>query len=76
MICLHYLGQMGAIYVHINFGSGNAFMPQHLLYGSKIGTIFEQMSGKGMPEGMRANCFFETNLLSKRFNDSKDHRPG
>ena len=37
-------------------------VPQHELYGPQISPVFQEMGGKGMPEGVWANL-----LLNARF---------
>ena len=38
-------------------------MPQQLLHRSEIGAVIEKMSGKAMPDGVRADLGVEANLL-------------
>lgn len=64
MKLLHYLGQMGTVYMHINLRGSNTFVPQHLLNGPEIGPIFQKVSGKRMPERMRTNDLFKPYLLT------------
>lgn len=37
----------------IDLRGGDAFMSQHFLHCTKVGTAFYQMRGEGMAEGMR-----------------------
>src|SRR5690554_4251873 len=37
-------------------------MAQHLLNGTEVGAIFQQMSGKGMAQGMRSNISLKASL--------------
>ena len=46
MIFFHDPGKVGAVNMHIDLGRGDAFMPQHLLYGAKVGPILEKVRGK------------------------------
>ena len=39
--------------VGVNLGGGNAFMPEHFLYGPEVGAAFYQVCGKGMTKSMR-----------------------
>ena len=51
--------------VEVDFGSGNAFVPQHLLYGTQVGTILEQVRGKGVSQGVGAHTLrYATKLAS------------
>lgn len=47
----------------VDLGCGNIRMAQHGLNGTKIRPPFQQMSGKGMPQGMGRN-FFQNACLS------------
>lgn len=40
------LAQAGAVDVYINFGGGDVFMPEHLLYRTQVGAALEQVGGK------------------------------
>lgn len=55
MIGEDFLAQMGFVKVEIKFGGRYALMTEHLLYGSQIGSSFEQMSRKRMTESVRRN---------------------
>lgn len=57
MVLVHYIGQMTTIHMHINLSGGNTFMAQHLLYGSKVRSVFQKVGGKGMSERMWTNTF-------------------
>lgn len=39
--------------VSINLSSGDADMAQHFLDRAKVSPIFQKMSGKAMPQGVR-----------------------
>ena len=66
------LRQMCTVHMHVHLGSGNALMPQHLLYGPKVGTIFQKMGSKGMPKGMGADIFVQPNFFCKSFNNGEN----
>ena len=59
--------QILPVKVGINFGSGDTFMPQHLLHGAEIGPSLYQVCGERMPESMRTYCFFEPGKLNQAF---------
>ena len=42
------LGDMG-----VDLSCGDICMPQHDLYGPKIGTALQEMAGKGVPQAVR-----------------------
>lgn len=65
--------QTTAIYVCVNFGCRYGFVSQHHLNGTKIGAAFKQVCGKRMPESVRTDYFYNTNLICKLFNNMKDH---
>ncbi len=52
-----------AVEMGIYFGGENGFMSEHFLDGPKIGTAFHQVGGKGMPEGMGTDVFFDAGFL-------------
>tara|TARA_Y100001972_G_C7653127_1_gene328573 strand:+ start:2366 stop:2620 length:255 start_codon:yes stop_codon:yes gene_type:complete len=51
-------------------------MSEHFLYRPEVGTPFNQMCGKRMPEGMWANGLFQSDLGCQVFDDHKYHHPG
>jgi hypothetical protein len=55
--------QILPVQVGIDLCSGNTFMAQHFLYGAQVGTAFNQMGGKRMPERMRADSFPQSRLI-------------
>src|SRR5690554_5481698 len=65
-----FIVQMG-----INLCRCNAFMTEHELNGPYVGTVSEQMGGKGMSEGMRTYVFADARLLCKFFYDYENHHP-
>ena len=70
------LGQMGAIYMHVHFGGGYAFMTQHLLNGPKIGTVLQQMCRERMPKCMWTDVFFKACFFCQLLDYGKYHGPG
>ena len=52
MKLLQGLSQKFAVEMRVNFRGCNAFMTQHFLHGPQVRTSFDQVSGKGMTEGM------------------------
>ena len=43
--------------VGVDFGGEDAFVAEHLLYNAEIGTVFHQVGGKGVAQGVRRDCF-------------------
>ncbi len=50
-------------------------MPEHILYGSQVGTSFNEVSGKGMAKGVWAHILFNTCLTRAIFNNIEYHYP-
>lgn len=46
--------------VRIYLCGGNVNMPEHHLDGSEIGTAFQEVAGKGMPQRMGGDVFGNT----------------
>ncbi len=76
MKLVHHIGQMGTVHMHVHLGGGNAFVPQHLLYGPKVGPVLQQMGGERMAKRMGTDRFVEPNGFGQSLNDRKDHGPG
>ena len=52
----------GRVEMRINLGGGDIRMSQHQLQSPQIGTLPEQVRGKGMSEGMGAKMRGQTGL--------------
>jgi hypothetical protein len=50
-------------------------MSEHLLYGTQIGAILQQMGGKRVPEGMGADGLANSTAFCQFLYYSKNHRP-
>ena len=61
--------------VRIDLGCGDAFVPQHFLYGPQVGPAFHQVCGKGMAQGMRGEILVNASFLCQLFQHQKDHNP-
>jgi len=61
MVFNDFTTQSVAVDVCVNFSRSDAFMPQHALNGSEVGTPFQQMRGEGMSECVRADGFLQAN---------------
>ena len=64
-----------AVEMGIDLGSRDAFMAEHFLDGAEVGAAFYEVSGKGMPEGMRGNIFGDAGLTDQVFQEEEDHDP-
>ena len=51
-------------------------MTQKLLHLADIGSARQQMGGEGVAEGMRADAFFEPDVVGKLFDDVENHDAG
>ena len=49
--------------VGINLGGRNINMAKHHLDGSQIGTTFEEVTGKRVPQTVRRDFFFDSSLF-------------
>ena len=67
------ISQIRFVHVGINFCSLNAFVAEHLLDNPQIGPAFQQMSGEGMPERVRADGLGDAGQPSQILNDSEHH---
>ena len=51
--------------MEIYLRGGDALVSEHLLYGSQIGSAFEQMCCERMPQGMRRDSLTDAGLLGE-----------
>lgn len=70
------LTQAVAVYVGVDFRCPDAFMTQHTLDCPQVGPAFQQVCGKGMPEGMRTDCLFDAGHSGQFLDDMKYHDAG
>ena len=63
-------------YQGVDLGGGYIGMAQHGLNGTKVGPAFKQMGSKGMPQGMRGNCFGDPRLPAVFTEDLPKSLPG
>ena len=76
MICCQRVAKQFIRNMGIDFRRAHAGMAEHLLYGEKVGAAFQQMGGKTMPKGVRADGFCDAISLGKVFHDKKNHLSG
>jgi hypothetical protein len=55
-------------YMRINLGGFAAFVPQQGLDIAQVGAIFQQVSGKAVPQGMDARLFLDAYFLKNGLN--------
>ena len=65
--------QIRFVHVGIDLGGLNAFVPKHLLDDTQIRSAFQQMRGKGMPEGVRTDGLGDAGQPSQILDDSEHH---
>ena len=61
------VGKMG-----VDLGGGEAFVAQHLLYGTEVGTILYQFGGETMAQTVRRDIFLNAGLLYRLFDKLED----
>ena len=66
-----FLGDMG-----VNLGGCDIHMTEHHLNGAQVSAPFEQVAGKGMPQGVQAPAAFESGPLLDRVVDLARGGPG
>ena len=67
------VAQCRAVDVHINFGSLDALVPQHLLDGTQVGPSLKQMSSKRMSQRVRTHCFSNSCELTQLLDNIENH---
>ena len=50
-----FVAEAGAVDVDVDFGGSDAFVAQHLLDGTQVGSAFEQVGGKTVAQSVRAD---------------------
>ena len=63
MALLVHLQQLFEIQVRVFLCRGQTFMAEEFLYGTQVRSAAEQVGGKGMSQGMRADIAFQCRLL-------------
>ena len=64
-----FFAEAGAVDVYVYFGGGDAFVTEHLLYGTKVGSAFKQVCRKGVSQCVWADFAFDTGEVGKLFYD-------
>ena len=64
-----FFAQASAVNVDVDFGGGNAFVTEHLLYGTKVGSAFKQVCRKGVSQCVWADFAFDSGEVGKLFYD-------
>ena len=50
-------------HMRVYLGGGNIDMPEHYLDGTQVCTAFQEVAGKGVPEGVGCDFLFDSGLL-------------
>ena len=69
------LSEEFCIDVGINLGGENGFVTEHFLNGTKVGSHFDEVGGKGVAEGVGTNGFVDACFGGEVFDDVKNHNP-
>ena len=70
------LTQVGFVQVGIDLCGGNGLVSQHLLDCTQISTALHQVSGKGVPKGMRTDRFLDAGDHDLRLGEVAAILPG
>ena len=57
MVIEDFAAQRRTVDVHIHLGGGYRLVPEHLLYGTQVGSALKQMRGKAVAQGVRTHRF-------------------
>lgn len=71
-----FLAEAGVVDVDVDFGCGDAFVAEHLLDSSQVGSPFEQMCGEGVAQGMGRYGFAYACGFGKPANHDEHHLTG
>ena len=61
-----------AVDVHVDFGGAYAFVAEHSLNGTEVGSTFEQVGGKAVAEGVGTDGWADTCAQAELFDDMED----
>ena len=60
----------------VDFGGGDAFVAQHLLYGTEIGAALHEVRGERVAEGVRTDGLGDAGGCSQRLDNQENHFAG
>jgi hypothetical protein len=63
------------IQMRIDLCGSDRLMTEHFLHGPQVGSSLHQMSGKTVPEGMRAHILSEAGFVAQGFDDVEYGNP-
>ena len=67
-----YLFEVTVRDMSIDLGGPDALMTQHFLDGANVGTTYQQVRGKGMPQGVRSGLDWQARPFCILGNNSLD----
>ena len=73
MMLQNFLAEHIAVDVGVDFGCFDAFMSQHGLDSTQVGSAFQQMSGELMAECVGADVFFQSDAACQLLYYMKHH---
>ena len=68
--------KQAAVYMGIDLGSGDGFMPQHGLDGAQIGPAFQEVGGKAVAESVGADVLLQPGGFCQILDDAEHHDAG
>lgn len=73
MVLDDFAAQHGAVDMRVDFGGGDALVPQHALDGPQVGASLEQVGGKRVAEGVGADGFPDTRAPGQLLDEVEYH---
>ena len=73
MMFYYLLTQTCTVDVGIYFGCRDTLVTEHCLYHTEVCTALEQMGGKGVAEGVRADTFLYTGHHNQLLDEMEHH---
>ena len=59
--------------MRVDLGGGDAFVAEHLLHGTEVGTTFDEVRSEGVTEGVRTHCFLDARVFHPLLDEHEDH---
>ena len=60
----------------VDFGGGDAFVPQHLLHGTEVGAALHEVCGERVAEGVWTDRLGDAGGGGQRFDNQEYHLAG
>lgn len=68
-----FFAYVGCVYMGVYLSGSDAFVSEHALYGTQVGSSFQQMCGKGMAKGVWTDAFLYSSPFGMLFDNIKHH---